>query len=211
MTRVWAGVGCTLCLDVKSRSASRCRWRLRSVTTGLGERLEVVNNSAPFTAETLPDRVASGKAGLSAKEVRRFSQADIPSSNHGIVVTVADGSQFQRDRHAHPLIFERRGPPAGVLAASCARCPLGPRQPTLPEGPMTTSMTPDEEYDFYAQPENQEPQGPPRRRASRLSSMVPVRFPPEVLDEIRRRAEAEDRSVSSWIRRAVEHELRDSA
>jgi hypothetical protein len=45
----------------------------------------------------------------------------------------------------------------------------------------------------------------------RLSSMVPVRFPPEVLAEIRRRAEAEDRSVSSWIRRAVEHELRDSA
>jgi hypothetical protein len=76
---------------------------------------------------------------------------------------------------------------------------------------MTTSMTPDEESDFFSQPENQEPQGPPRRRASRLSSMVPVRFPPEVLDEIRRRAEAEDRSVSSWIRRAVEHELRDSA
>ncbi len=49
---------------------------------------------------------------------------------------------------------------------------------------MSTSMTPDEEYDFYAQPENQEPQGPPRRRASRLSSMVPVRFPPEVLDEM---------------------------
>jgi hypothetical protein len=72
---------------------------------------------------------------------------------------------------------------------------------------MSTPMSPDEEYDFYAQ----EPQGPPSRRASRLSSMVPVRFPPEVLDEIRRRAEAEDRSVSSWIRRAVEHELRDSA
>jgi hypothetical protein len=37
--------------------------------------------------------------------------------------------------------------------------------------------------------------------------MVPVRFSPERLEEIRRRAEAEDRSVSSWIRRAVEHEL----
>jgi predicted HicB family RNase H-like nuclease len=76
---------------------------------------------------------------------------------------------------------------------------------------MTKPMTPDEEYDFYAQPENQEPQGPPRRRSSRLTSTVPVRFPPETLDEIRRRADAEDRSVSSWIRRAVEHELRDSA
>jgi hypothetical protein len=72
-------------------------------------------------------------------------------------------------------------------------------------------MTPNEEYDFYAQPENQEPQGPPRRRSSRLSSMVPVRLSPKMLDEIRRRADAEDRSVSSWIRRAVEHELRDSA
>lgn len=77
---------------------------------------------------------------------------------------------------------------------------------------MSTPLTPDEEYDFYARPENQGAQGPPRRRrASGLTSMVPVRFPPEMLDEIRRRAETEDRSVSSWIRRAVEHELRDSA
>jgi hypothetical protein len=41
--------------------------------------------------------------------------------------------------------------------------------------------------------------------------MVPVRFPPEMLEEIRRRADAEDRPLSSWIRHAVEHELRDSA
>lgn len=70
-------------------------------------------------------------------------------------------------------------------------------------------MTPDEEYEFYFQPENQAPQGPPRRR-SRLTAMVPVRFPPELLEEIRRRADADDRSVSSWIRRAVEHELHHS-
>ena len=74
-----------------------------------------------------------------------------------------------------------------------------------------SSMTPDQEYEYYAQPGNQQPQGPPQRRQPRLSAMVPVRFPPELLDEIRRRAEADDRSVSSWIRRAVEHELRDSA
>ena len=72
-------------------------------------------------------------------------------------------------------------------------------------------MTPEQEYDYYAQPDNQHPQGPPRRRQSRLSEMVPVRFPPELLDEIRRRAEADDRSLSSWIRRAAEHELRNSA
>lgn len=75
-----------------------------------------------------------------------------------------------------------------------------------------TPTTPEQEYEFYARPENQQPQGPPQRRhGSRLSAMVPVRFTPELLDEVRRRAEADDRSLSSWIRRAVEHELRDSA
>jgi predicted HicB family RNase H-like nuclease len=73
-------------------------------------------------------------------------------------------------------------------------------------------MTPEQEYEFYAEPENQKPQGAPqRRRGARLSKMVPVRFPPELLDEVRRRADADDRSLSSWIRRAVEHELRDTA
>jgi hypothetical protein len=37
--------------------------------------------------------------------------------------------------------------------------------------------------------------------------MVPVRFPPELLDEVRRRAGDDDRPLSGWIRRAVEHEL----
>ena len=76
---------------------------------------------------------------------------------------------------------------------------------------MNTKMTPDEEYEFYARPENQEPQGPPRRRRARLSTPIPVRFPPELLEEIRRAADADDRSVSAWIRRAVEHELRRPA
>jgi predicted HicB family RNase H-like nuclease len=78
---------------------------------------------------------------------------------------------------------------------------------------MTTDkqMTPDEEYEFYARPENQEPQGVPRRRKGRLTAPIPVRFPPELLDEIKRAAEADDRSVSAWIRRAVEHELSRSA
>ena len=76
---------------------------------------------------------------------------------------------------------------------------------------MTTKkMNPDEEYEFYALPENQVPQGPPRRR-SRMTKPVPVRFPPATLDEVRRRADADDRSVSSWIRRAVEHELNKQA
>ena len=76
---------------------------------------------------------------------------------------------------------------------------------------MTTKkMNPDEEYEFYARPENQVPQGPPQRR-SRMTEPVPVRFPPATLDEVRRRADADDRSVSSWIRRAVEHELNKQA
>jgi len=71
-------------------------------------------------------------------------------------------------------------------------------------------MTREEEYEFYGRPENQQPQGPPRRRRSRLTEMVPVRFPPETLAEVRRRAGEDDRSVSSWIRRAVEHELQNT-
>ncbi|MBE5507596.1 hypothetical protein E3G54_004931, partial [Mycobacteroides abscessus] len=37
-----------------------------------------------------------------------------------------------------------------------------------------TDMTPDQEYEFYARPENQEPQGPAVRRRARLSDPVPV-------------------------------------
>jgi len=74
--------------------------------------------------------------------------------------------------------------------------------------PMT-GPTRQEEHDFCARSEHQEPQGPVRRR-SKLTEMVPVRFVPETLEEVRHRAGAEDRSVSSWIRRAVEHELDQS-
>jgi len=57
-----------------------------------------------------------------------------------------------------------------------------------------------------------QPQGPARRcHASRLGTPVPVRFPPELLEQARRAADADDRSLSAWIRRAVEHELRRTA
>ncbi|QWT25370.1 ribbon-helix-helix domain-containing protein [Subtercola sp. PAMC28395] len=72
---------------------------------------------------------------------------------------------------------------------------------------MNTKMTPDEEFEFYAKPENQVPTGPAVRRRKRLSEPVPVRFPDDLLQRVREKAEADDRSVSSWIRRAVEHEL----
>jgi predicted HicB family RNase H-like nuclease len=67
-------------------------------------------------------------------------------------------------------------------------------------------MSTEEEHAFYARAEYQQPHGPPRRRGG-LTAMVPVRFAPDHLEEIRQRAAAEDRSVSSWIRRAVEREL----
>jgi predicted HicB family RNase H-like nuclease len=70
-------------------------------------------------------------------------------------------------------------------------------------------MTRQEEHDFYADPENQTPQGPARRRSSKLTELVPVRFPPDTLAKIRDAADADDRSVSAWIRRAVDHELED--
>jgi predicted HicB family RNase H-like nuclease len=76
---------------------------------------------------------------------------------------------------------------------------------------MTKPMPPDEEHEFYARSENQEPAGPPRRRRARLGAPVPVRFPEDLLDEVRARAAADDRSISSWIRRAVEHELQRKA
>jgi hypothetical protein len=121
---------------------------------------------------------------------------------------------------ASALADVRRGrrPSAGRSAGASAERQPGALSPNrllrgirrscqpLPTRPMNMPMTPDEEHEFYARPENQQPQGPPRRRAG-LTATVPVRFAPERLEEIRRRAEAEDRSVSSWIRRAVEHEL----
>lgn len=72
---------------------------------------------------------------------------------------------------------------------------------------MTNEMTPEKERSYYAVADNQVPEGPPVRRRGKLSEPVPVRFPEQLLNEIRSRAAADDRSVSSWIRRAVEHEL----
>ncbi|MDZ4827142.1 MAG: YlcI/YnfO family protein [Actinomycetota bacterium] len=72
-------------------------------------------------------------------------------------------------------------------------------------------MTRKQEHDFYKKSENQTPQGPARRRKQNLTEMVPVRFEPEVLDEVRKRADADDRSVSAWIRRAVDQALRRTA
>ena len=72
---------------------------------------------------------------------------------------------------------------------------------------MSTEMTPDQEYELYADPSNQEPQGPPVRRRQRMGAPIPVRLPDDVRREVDAHAAADGRSLSSWIRRAVEHEL----
>ena len=68
-----------------------------------------------------------------------------------------------------------------------------------------------QQYEFYAKPENQEPQGPGMKRKARYTAMVPVRLEQATIEEIRHRAGQDDRSVSSWIRRAVQRELERSA
>jgi hypothetical protein len=77
---------------------------------------------------------------------------------------------------------------------------------------MTTEpMTPEEEYEYYADPAHQMPRGPAVRRRPRqrppLSEPVPIRFPADVLEKARVQAEADHRSLSSWVRLAVEREL----
>jgi hypothetical protein len=48
---------------------------------------------------------------------------------------------------------------------------------------------------------------PASRREPRFTTIVPVRFEPTMLEAVRARAAADDRSVSAWIRRTVEAEL----
>lgn len=72
-------------------------------------------------------------------------------------------------------------------------------------------MDRESEYDFYSDPRNQEPQGPAMKRRARYTEIVPVRLEQATIEEIRHRAGQDDRSVSSWIRRAVQRELERSA
>jgi len=58
-------------------------------------------------------------------------------------------------------------------------------------------MTPDEENDFYARPRITGSSAQAHRSTARRD---PASFPPELLEEIRRRATDDERSVSSWIR-----------
>jgi hypothetical protein len=62
--------------------------------------------------------------------------------------------------------------------------------------------------EFYADPDNQVPAGQARRRTGRrLSATVPVRFPQAVIDAVKRLADHDGVTVSSWIRRLVVREV----
>ena len=133
-----------------------------------------------------------------------FYEADhLPA--HWLMVAEVSGAVLVVRSHRRPLEIRRSA------AQSAVTRPPSDKPPHTGGIAMTTEMTPDEEYEFYAKPENRELRGEPRRRKARLTAPIPVRFPEATMDEIRKRAEADDRSVSSWIRRAVEHELNRSA
>jgi len=46
---------------------------------------------------------------------------------------------------------------------------------------------------------------------ARLTASIPVRFPDDTLALIRARADADHRTVSSWIRHVVQQELEETA
>lgn len=64
--------------------------------------------------------------------------------------------------------------------------------------------------EFYADPANRRPAGPPRERAGqarRLSTHVPIRFRPQTIELAKVIAERDGMTVSSWIRGVVEREV----
>ena len=61
-----------------------------------------------------------------------------------------------------------------------------------------------EAYEFYLDPEHLKATGPGRKRKRpTLTSMVPVRFTPEVIERVKAVAHEEGITVSAWIRRAA--------
>jgi hypothetical protein len=63
-------------------------------------------------------------------------------------------------------------------------------------------------YEFYKDPANQVPAGPvQRRQGRRMSATVPVRFPQDVIEAVKRLAAHDGLTVSSWIRRVVSKEV----
>jgi hypothetical protein len=73
---------------------------------------------------------------------------------------------------------------------------------------MTMARTDKEAFDFYRDPENQEPSGPAQRRSRKgMTSHVPVRFLPETIAKVKILASRDRKTVSAWIRDVVEREI----
>jgi len=72
-------------------------------------------------------------------------------------------------------------------------------------------VTDAEAFEYYEDPAKREPvPGAPRRRPQRpLTQHVPVRFPAETIEQVKRLADADGMTVSAWIRRAVERAVRE--
>lgn len=64
-------------------------------------------------------------------------------------------------------------------------------------------MSDEEAADFYADEANQSFDPTHVVRARPLADSIPVRFPPEVVAQVRRAADSEGITVSAWVRNAV--------
>lgn len=76
---------------------------------------------------------------------------------------------------------------------------------------MSAPMGDAEAADFYADPTNQGVATGPAIRPPRpkvLGGSIPVRFPPNLVETIKRMADTDGVTVSEWVRRAVDFELR---
>ena len=76
---------------------------------------------------------------------------------------------------------------------------------------MSAPMSDAEANEFYADPANQAVESgpavrPPRPKA--LGASIPVRFPLSSVEAIKQLADADGVTVSGWVRRAVEAELK---
>ncbi len=63
--------------------------------------------------------------------------------------------------------------------------------------------------EFYENPQNRRPSGPPRRRARgpRLTEHFPIRFSASTIQRVRELAEEDGQTVGSWIRSLVDREV----
>lgn len=69
-------------------------------------------------------------------------------------------------------------------------------------------MDDQEAYEYYADPANQVPAGPPRKHPKdQLTSVLSARISPSLLNQVTAAAASEGRSAGSWVRRALRNEV----